>query len=192
MKKVCILKRNENTVEENNYYINAIKKYGGNPILIDDSNINRLDECCGILITGGYTKGSLDDYLIEYALKNNLPLLGICQGMQSMAMYQSNLRLEEVFNHYQKESYVHEVFLTDSNFKKIVGKDKIKVNSYHYQTVRDSNFFSIVGISNDGLIEVVENKNHPFQIGVQWHPERMLNYDETSNIIFQKFIDNIR
>ena len=49
-----------------------------------------------------------------------------------------------------------------------------------------------MGISNDGLIEVVENKNHPFQIGVQWHPERMLNYDETSNIIFQKFIDNIR
>ena len=192
MKKVCILKRSENTEKENNYYINAIKKYGGNPILIDDSNINRLDECCGILITGGYTKGSLDDYLIEYSLKNNLPLLGICQGMQSMAMYQSNLRLEEVFNHYQKESYVHEVFLTDSNFKKIVGKDKIKVNSYHYQTVRGSNFFSIVGISNDGLIEVVENKNHPFQIGVQWHPERMLNYDETSNIIFQKFIDNIR
>lgn len=192
MKKVCILKRSENTEKENNYYINAIKKYGGNPILIDDSNINRLDECCGILITGGYTKGSLDDYLIEYALKNNLPLLGICQGMQSMAMYQSNLRLEEVFNHHQKENYVHEVFLTDSNFKKIVGKDKIKVNSYHYQTVRGSNFFSIVGISNDGLIEVVENKNHPFQIGVQWHPERMLNYDETSNIIFQKFIDNIR
>lgn len=192
MKKVCILKRSENTEKENNYYINAIKKYGGNPILIDDSNINRLDECCGILITGGYTKGSLDDYLIEYALKNNLPLLGICQGMQSMAMYQSNLRLEEIFNHHQKESYVHEVFLTDSNFKKIVGKDKIKVNSYHYQTVRGSNFFSIVGISNDGLIEVVENKNHPFQIGVQWHPERMLNYDETSNIIFQKFIDNIR
>lgn len=192
MKKVCILKRSENTEKENNYYINAIKKYGGNPILIDVSNINRLDECCGILITGGYTKGSLDDYLIEYALKNNLPLLGICQGMQSMAMYQSNLRLEEIFNHHQKESYVHEVFLTDSNFKKIVGKDKIKVNSYHYQTVRGSNFFSIVGISNDGLIEVVENKNHPFQIGVQWHPERMLNYDETSNIIFQKFIDNIR
>lgn len=192
MKKVCILKRSENTEKENNYYINAIKKYGGNPILIDDSNINRLDECCGILITGGYTKGSLDDYLIEYALKNNLPLLGICQGMQSMAMYQSNLRLEEVFNHHQKENYVHEVFLTDSNFKKIVGKDKIKVNSYHYQTVRGSNFFSIVGISNDGLIEVVENKNHSFQIGVQWHPERMLNYDETSNTIFQKFIDNIR
>ena len=192
MKKVCILKISENTEKENNYYINAIKKYGGNPILIDDSNINRLDECCGILITGGYTKGSLDDYLIEYALKNNLPLLGICQGMQSMAMYQSNLRLEEVFHHHQKENYAHEVFLTDSNFKKIVGKDKIKVNSYHYQTVRDSNFFSIVGISNDGLIEVVENKNHPFQIGVQWHPERMLNYDETSNIIFQKFIDNSR
>ena len=52
MKKVCILKRSENTEKENNYYINAIKKYGGNPILIDDSNINRLDECCGILITG--------------------------------------------------------------------------------------------------------------------------------------------
>ena len=192
MKKVCILKRCENTEVENNYYIKAIKKYGGNPILIDESNINRLGECLGILLTGGFNKGSLDDYLIEYALKNNLPLLGICQGMQSMAIFKSNLKLEEVSNHHQKDIYVHEVILTDSNLKKILGKDKIRVNSYHYQTVRDSNYFSIVGRSNDGLIEVVENKNHPFQIGVQWHPERMLEYDDDSNTIFQAFINNIK
>lgn len=192
MKKVCILKRRENTKEDNNYYINAIKKYGGNPILIDESNINRLEECLAILLTGGFTKGSLDDYLIEYALKNNLPLLGICQGMQSMAIFQSNLKLEEVSNHHQKDIYVHEVILTKSNLKRILGKDKLKVNSFHYQTVRDSYYFSIVGRSDDGLIEVVENKSHPFQIGVQWHPERMLEYDEDSNAIFKAFINNIK
>ena len=49
-----------------------------------------------------------------------------------------------------------------------------------------------MGRSDDGLIEVVENKNHPFQIGVQWHPERMLEYDDDSNTIFQAFIDNIK
>lgn len=188
MKKVCVLKRSENTDEENRYYLTAIKKFGGIPILIDENNLDKLEECSGIVITGGFQKGILDDYLIEYALNNKLPLLGICQGMQSMAMYQSDLQLEEVSNHHQQEGYIHEVILTDSNFKKIVGKDRIKVNSYHYQTVRDSYLFPIVGRSDDGLIEVVENSHHPFQIGVQWHPERMLTYDLSSNKIFQEFM----
>ena len=167
MKNVCVLKRKENTKEENSLYMDAIRKYGGNPILIDEDNLNLLNKCSGILITGGYTKGKLDDYLIEYALEKNIPLLGICQGMQSMAMYGTIYKLDKVINHHSNDNYVHEV------------------------NIDESNLFRIVGRSADGLIEVIENYNHPFQIGLQWHPERMIDYDIVSNKIFECFIKSL-
>ncbi len=171
--------------------MDAIRKYGGNPILIDEDNLNLLNKCSGILITGGYTKGKLDDYLIEYALEKNIPLLGICQGMQSMAMYGTIYKLDKVINHHSNDNYVHEVNIDESNFKNIVGQNIIEVNSYHYETPRSSNLFRIVGRSADGLIEVIENYNHPFQIGLQWHPERMIDYDIVSNKIFECFIKSL-
>ena len=48
---------------------------------------------------------------------------------------------------------------------------------------------SIVGISNDGIIEAIEDKNKRFFIGVQWHPESMIEYDSIQNKIFKKFIN---
>ena len=48
--------------------------------------------------------------------------------------------------------------------------------------------FEIVGKSEDGLVEALENKNHSFQIGVQWHPERMISYDSLSRKLFQRFL----
>lgn len=191
MKNICILKRSENTEEENLYYIKAIEKYGANPILIDSNNIKELNKCSGILLTGGYTKGKLDDYLIEYAIKNNLPLLGICQGMQSMSLYGKEYKLNKVKNHHKTIKYAHKVYLKESIFKNIVTQDVIEVNSYHYETPMNSSYFNVVGKSYDGLIEVIENSNHHFQIGVQWHPERMIDYDRVSNIIFESFISSI-
>lgn len=188
MKKICVLKRSENTDVENEAYLNAISKFGGNPILIDRDNIDELKNCSGILITGGFSKGDLDDYLISYALENNLPLLGICQGMQSMAMYDTSNLLVDVDNHYQED---HFVILDDSNLRKIIDKDKFIVNSFHHQQVKSSKLFRVVGKSLDGVIEALENENHPFQIGVEWHPERMIESEESKRL-FREFIKQIK
>lgn len=191
MKNVCILKRTENTKEENEYYIRAIEKFGGTPILIDEDNLDELKNCLGIVITGGFSKGKLDDYLIEYALTNHLSLLGICQGMQSMGLYHTNQNLEKVENHHKKEGYQHEVKLLESNLSSILEKNTVMVNTYHYEMVNSSKEFQVVGYSSDGVIEALENPNHKFQIGVQWHPERMLSYDRDSAKLFQRFIDSL-
>ena len=189
MKIVAVLDRYENAKEiEDKYYLQAIKKFGGVPVLINKCNLEMLDLCGGIVLTGGDNKGKLDDYLISYALKNNLPLLGICQGMQSMAMYETDNKLIDVDNHYKCE---HHVYLEDSNLKKIIGKDKIVINSFHHQQIKFSKIFKIVGKSSDGVVEAVESNLHPFQIGVQWHPERMLESCESQKL-FKEFISQIK
>lgn len=194
-KRFAILIRDENTKEKNLYYQRAIEKFGGEVEFIYDYEsfdniLERLKGIDGILLTGGDEVGRLDFYLIEYALKNNIKLFGICQGMQSMALYNTNNKLKDIGNykHDSDNKYVHPVKLTSSRFLEIVEKNTIMVNSHHMQTVGDSHEFLVVGRSDDSLIEVVENSNHKFQIGVQWHPERMLEYDRVSNLLFKHFV----
>ena len=119
MKLVAVLNRYENSKEIDLYYMKAIKKFGATPVLINEDNLDLLEKCGGILLTGGDNKGTLDDYLIKYSFDNKIPLLGICQGMQSMALYNTNNTLVDVQNHYNCK---HLVNLNDSKFKDIVGK----------------------------------------------------------------------
>lgn len=195
MKKFLLLLRSENTEEENNFYIKAITQYGGEVLLVRDTDTKEkfltiLKQVDGILLPGGNDVGNWDYFLIDYAVFHHLKLFGICQGMQSMALWKSNNSLVSIGNdlHHQKEGYVHSVEVEDSRLKQILGMGSIYVNSYHYQTVKSSKIFRVVGKSSDGLIEVIENSNHIFQIGVQWHPERMLGYDVCSRKLFSYFV----
>ena len=94
MKKFLLLLRSENTEEENNLYIKAITKYGGEVLFVCDTDtkeelLSALTQVEGVLLPGGYNVGNWDYFLIDYAVSHHLKLLGICQGMQSMALWQS-------------------------------------------------------------------------------------------------------
>ena len=70
----------------------------------------------------------------------------------------------------------------------IVGKNKIMVSSRHSYKIPDNGIHSISALSNDGVIEAIENPYCDFNIGLQWHPE-LMGDDENSKKIFSKFID---
>ena len=194
--KILLLLRSENDGVRNRFYQNAIMSFGGEVVTVRDENskdmfLEKLKDVDGILLPGGDVVGPWDFFLIDYAISHNLRLLGICQGMQSMALWKTGRSLVGIGNashNLNDDTYVHFVTLKPSRLRDIVGKDTIRVNSFHNYTVLDCGNFDVVGQSNDGLIEAVENPNHYFQIGVQWHPERMLNYDEDSRKIFQAFL----
>lgn len=194
---ILLLIREESSNNNINNYIRAIELYNGNVIKIKD-NIDTncllkiLKNIDGILLTGGDKVGRLDYFLIKYAIDNNLKLLGICQGMQSMALYGSEDSLVEIGNlsHNKYKNYCHNVRLSNSKLKNILNKEVIEVNSYHKQKVLNSNYFKIVGMSDDGIIEAVESNNNIFQIGLQWHPEKMIDYDNNSKLIFDYFINS--
>ena len=187
MKLVAILDRMENPKELDKNYLESISNNGAIPILINENNLNLLNICGGILLTGGDKKGNLDDYLIKYAIDNKLPLLGICQGMQSMALYNTNEVLVDVDNHYDCN---HLVNVDDSKLKNVICKNQILVNSYHHQQVLNSKEFKIVAKSSDGVVEAIESGSNIFQIGVEWHPERMIT--DESKKLFGEFINQIK
>lgn len=158
-----------------------------------------LEKCDGFIIPGGTYWYNFDEYVIEYAIKNKKPILGICAGFQAMCSmfsidrdkFDMTLKLNSD-NHYGKQDeYVHEnIIINNTLLKEIIGKDKILVNSLHHDYIDFPMSDLIVSsISRDNVIEAIELSNHPFFIGIQWHPEYLL--DDSSKKIFDYFIDKI-
>ena len=199
-------------------YRKAIIKLGGNPICIlppqeldyyttrvsEISELTKeekemlkeeLDLCDGIILPGGFKISECDNYAIEYCIKNNKPILGICLGMQEMANYpfkKDNFKVEKnetKINHSnEEEKYIHKVII-DKNSKlyEVLKEETFQVNSLHNYHAINTKDYSIIGYSEDGLIEAIEYKENDFNIGVQWHPERLLD-DKIQYKIFEEFI----
>ena len=91
------------------------------------------------------------------------------------------------------KKYVHKVkILKDSLLYKIIGKEEIKVNSRHNYHVPEKLDYLKSAYATDGIIEAVESKDNKFTLGVQWHPETMISYDEDAKKIIQAFIDKCK
>lgn len=137
--------------------------------------------------------------LAKAAFAEEKPVLAICRGMQILNiaaggdMYQDlpSQFQGELIQHHQRaprEYGSHQIQMKDSSIlASIVGTQTMFVNSFHHQAVRHvSSPLAVVGWTNDGVIEAIEHETHPFQVGVQWHPENMK--DEHSKKLFQGFL----
>ena len=71
----------------------------------------------------------------------------------------------------------------------ILQTEKINVNSMHHQAInRVGEKFQVAAESEDGFPEAIELQNHPFCIGVQWHPEHMSKKSAEQRKIFASFV----
>lgn len=163
----------------------------GIPISFEFDKIKRsINDCDGIILPGGSVFYENDFKIIDYLYKKNIPTLGICLGMQSMAEYFNNKQEIEVKNHYQTEKYVHLVRIKkDTLLYKIMGKERIMVNSRHHSAIPYTTL-TINAISPDGIIEGVEDITKKFFLGVQWHPETL--NDNDSYLLFKYFISILK
>lgn len=168
----------------------------------EKNELKRLvDMCDGLLLPGGYKWYEFDEFIYNYALEKNMPILGICAGMQMMCRIDQNnvckdttVRNDTTIDHHQRDKkYVHNVSIIDNTIlSKIIGEKEIKVNSKHNYHVSSTANLKVSAYSEDGLIEAVEYEDKDFVIGVQWHPETMLDYDENANKILDEFINKCR
>ena len=145
---------------------------------------------------GGNDYYDYDRVVLKYAIDNDIPIMGICLGMQVMASYKADnlidIDLSKYNSHNINSKYVHDITIDkNSKLHTILQKNKIKVNSTHNQRVKDSGIYKVSAYSNDGIIEAIEYDKNKFNIGIQFHPEKLYK-DKNMNKIFKAFFDTIK
>lgn len=138
--------------------------------------------------------------LAKSAIEKKFPVLAICRGIQIInvaaggSLYQDlKQQRDQVLNHQQDAPRwhpTHQVEVSEESIlRDTIGREKIKVNSLHHMNVKEvGNGFKVTARSSDGLIEAIEHEEAPFQLGVQWHPEAMVENDESSRLLFSRFV----
>lgn len=187
------------------HYFRAVKAVGGNPCLISsleasDHLYPQLDglvlpggcdvsphrygeEPHPLLETGNPPLDELEFQLFAWALQDNLPVLGICRGMQIInislggTLYQDlGTQFPESLNHRMRgEPRAHRVFIqAGSRMEQLLEEEVLWTNSRHHQAVRKlGKGVRITGFSEDGVAELCEVEGYRLIIGAQAHPEEI-------------------
>ncbi len=149
-----------------------------NPLLYNDTSNLAVCE------TINHRRDSLEQKIFDYAFRHQIPLMGVCRGMQMMNVATGGSLYGDIPSeigtdivHRNNGEVMHNIVVTDTcSLIFPLGKDTFTVNSWHHQGLKDiSSYLQIVAKSYDGLPEgvVMDKAFHPFMIAVQFHPERL-------------------
>ena len=148
-----------------------------------------------------------DDFelaLARYVMnETDKPVLGICRGIQVMNVAMggtlhidlpSDGKLCHSLSMYPRNVRTHDVkVIPETRMEEIMAGLEGRVNSFHHQAIRDlADCFVISAVSaDDGVIEAVEQPGERFVVGVQWHPEELVEFKEAREL-FRSFVDAAR
>lgn len=133
--------------------------------------------------------------MIEHALGTDLPIVGICRGMQLLNVVlggnlHGDIRAMRVRTSNRRTvlplKYAH--IETDSLLGAVVGSAPLRINSLHHQAVdRLGDAMQAVAWDDDGIVQAIENSDHRLLVGVQWHPE-YLPYLSSQRRLFRRLV----
>ena len=144
-----------------------------------------------------------DLLLTKTALARSMPILAICQGMQLLNLTGGGTMLQHLADKsaglarhqdFQRANQtVHRVRIKpDSLLAQIVGKEPLGVNSTHHQALdRIADDFVVSAQAEEGIVEAVESATAEFVLGVQWHPERLID-DSRNQKLFLAIVERAR
>lgn len=155
--------------------------------------IAQIKLCDGIILQGGIETDNYEIIIAKYCYDNDIPILGICAGQNNIAraLGGTTYKISNPEKHNKSlDEYVHNIKIDkNSKFYNIVKATKMRVNSRHKRTIKDSPMLDKVAFCEDGYPDVIESKNKKFYIGIRFHPESLYKKDEKMNNIFNEFIN---
>lgn len=206
-------------------YLENLQTAGAAPFILPFTNdqdvLGRLlENADGLLLTGGQDihpgryhqkihkhcgtisrqRDMMDAFLLEYALRRDIPVLGICRGFQFLNVHLGGTLYQDLpsqfmgeIGHAQKPPYTNRTHRVDLSrgtpLSVVLRRDSIKVNSIHHQGICDlAPQLRINAVAEDGLIEAADMPGKRFVLGVQWHPEVHGYEDFCTRAIFTEFI----
>lgn len=191
-------------------YSDAVWAAGGEPVVLPlcSTDVSRYD---GLLLTGGgdidpklygeeldphsrlecERRENFEMKLLESAVKANIPVFGICRGMQVINVYFGGKMIQDIpsirpseLTHMRLDDpkgFAHAVVFNDGSTH--------MVTSRHHQAVDTvPECFSVEAKATDGIIEMIKHKDHKYVVGVQWHPESTSD-DALTKKLFSDFVE---
>jgi len=197
-------------------YADAVLAAGGLPFILPYTNDVGMyfADVDGLLVTGGRfdidpalygqtarqsfvtkpVRTGFEKALIDGALGRSIPVLGICNGMQLLAVCLGGQLVQDILSevegaleHKPGQSAAlphHEVDFSSNRIGLAAGR--YPVNSNHHQAVLPFQAYKQIAVAPDGVIEGIEAVDHAFAVGVQWHPEYSVS--ELDDLVWKHFV----
>lgn len=192
-------------IRSNENYLRAIEEHGGiHRQLYPGVSEEAYADLNGLLLTGGpdidpsyygeeahettdidSDRDKLELPLFKRAMEENLPVFGICRGIQIMNVAIGSSLYQDIPSQFT-DHLTHKIIVNANDtwhnitiqegslLNEITGNRVVEVNSRHHQAVKViGDGFTVTAQSEDGIIEAIEDRSKKFMLGVQYHPERM-------------------
>jgi len=211
-------------------YADAVLRAGGLPFVLpysDDRAVIEayLDRVSGVVVTGGAFdippeaygetardglgalkpgRTAFESLIIHAALARNLPVLGVCGGMQLLNVALGGTLFQDIGKEmpnarpheqtHDRTQPAHPIDIKEGTvLADCVGKGQLMVNSTHHQAVKAVGPKLVVtATSPDGVIEAIEAPSHNFAVGVQWHPELLIDTVPPHLGLYKTFVARAR
>ena len=211
MKTIAITCRMESFDSQSKWFINATyvdacSQYGCAlfPIVSYASLAVAATSCDALIVCGGYDLRSyylqeipdascnfydhaqdhFDFACIQAFLQKQKPILGICRGMQLLAVYYGSKLFQNIDINTHATLHAHPLYFPKNSILHQLYSDGTSFNSYHHQAVKQcGEQLDILAYSKEQYVEAFLHKQLPV-LGVQWHPEKMEN-----DQLFPHFLD---
>jgi len=207
-----------NFIRTDKRYAESVIRAGGVPFHITPDGIEKQMDALypdGLILPGGNFPTPAEHYIdksayadlppqpervkayfsmIEWSRRNSACLLGICAGMQLLAVSLGGKLTSGISGHRGTDEDRHAVdILPGSLLAEVLGDGAFSTNTKHSEAIAEAagGDFIISGRAEDGVIEAIEPRKPwgDFVLGVQWHPEQLSTDIQKEQKIFDAFVE---